>query len=113
MLLQGGDGNFVNKLLHKVCLDDGFATMKLGKAKSVVDDAEDELKDLVTKTLAIPFVKILLVLILALKAEFKVVGLPPRSRDVNVSIGAGDDKASPGLHAKLKFKGTHDTGKVE
>ena len=87
--------------------------MKLGKAKSVVDDAEDELKDLVTKTLAIPFVKILLVLILVLEAEFKVVGLPPRSRDVNVSIGAGDDKASPGLHAKLKFKGTHDTGKVE
>ena len=113
MLLQGGDGNLVNKLLHKVGLDDGFATMKLGKAKSVVDDAEDELKDLVTKTLAIPFVKILLVLILVLKAKLKVVGLPPRSRDVNVSIGAGDDKASPGLHAKLKFKGTHDTGYVK
>lgn len=103
----------VNKLLHKVGLDDGFATMKLGKAKSVVHDAEDEPKDIVTKTLAIPFVKILLVLILVLKAKLKVVGLPPRSRDVNVSIGAGDDKASPGLHAKLKFKGTHDTGKVE
>ena len=94
----------VNKLLHKVGLDDGFATMKLGKAKSVVDDAEDELKDLVTKTLAIPFVKKLLVLILVLKAKLKVVGLPPRSWNVNVAFGARNNEVAFGLHFKTSLK---------
>ena len=78
--------------------------MKLGKAKSVVDDAEDELKDLVTKTLAIPLVKILLVLILILEAELEIVGFPPRSRNVSVAFGARNNEVAFGLHFKTSLK---------
>ena len=73
----------------------------------MVEDAGDELADLVTKTLAIPLVEILLVLILVLEAELEVVGFPPRGRNISVTLGARDDKVAFGLHAKTKFKGTH------
>ena len=79
MLLQGGDGSLGYELLHKVGHDNGFATTKLGRADAVVEDAGDELSDLVTKTLAIPLVEVLLVLILILEAELEIVGFPPRS----------------------------------
>ena len=43
----------------------------------MVEDTGDELADLVTKTLAIPLVEVLLVLILILEAELEIVGFPP------------------------------------
>ncbi len=78
--------------------------MKLGRAESVIEDAGDELADLVTKTLAIPLVEVLLVLILILEAELEIVGFPPRSWNVSVAFGARNNEVAFGLHFKTSLK---------
>lgn len=102
-----------NELLHEVGHDDGFATAKLGRGEAVVKDTGNEFANLVTEALAIPLVEVLLVLILVLEAELKVVGFPPRSWNESVALGARNNEVAFGLHFKVKFEGTHDTGYVK
>ena len=42
-----------------------------------------------------------------------MVGFPPRSWNVSVAHGARDNEVAFGLHFKVKFEGTHDTGYVK
>ena len=72
------------KLLHEVGHNDRLAAAELSGTMAVAQNASGKLTDFITETFTIPLVEVLLVLVLVLEAEFKVVGLPPRSRDVSM-----------------------------
>ena len=106
-LLEGDSGCLRGKLLHKIGHSHGFAATKLGGAEAVVEDAGDELADLIAEALAIPLVEVFLVLVLVLESELEIVGLPPRGGYVSIALGARNDKVAFRLHTESKFKGTH------
>lgn len=58
-----------NELLHEVGHDEGFATTKLGRAETMVEDIRNEFVNLVAEALTIPLIEVFFVLILVLEAE--------------------------------------------
>ena len=68
--------------------------------------AGDELLYLVSQARLIPFVEELLVIVQVLIAELEIVGLPPWTWHVGVSLGARDDEVALCLNAKTYLKGT-------
>ena len=54
----------------------------------MVDDAGDELLNLVAQACPIPLIEELFVLVLVLIAKLEIVGLPPWGWDIGIALGA-------------------------
>lgn len=104
---------FINVPLKKRSNRYTLPSTKFIRTPSPVHNHRHKLLNLIPKTLTIETVEELLVLRLILVSDLEEIGQPPGGRDVDVTLGAGDNQVSFCLDADAQGDGRGGVGVVD